>query len=523
MTHQKSEDRNKPQSRRKTALTQSDEPPGGGKAVPVVKQAKQLVLPFGPAGSPESKDNGAAKKAIRRHKRPAVIAVPQPEVRIRSVKLASIESVALFLDYAFENVAANKGAPGPDGQTIAHVREHLGEVLGRLRRSLLDGTYQPGDIRRVWIPKSGGGQRGLGIPNVVDRVVQEAVRMVLEPLYEPFFHVQSHGFRPERGCHTAIAQAQEFLREGFEWVADLDLEQFFDRVNHQRLLARLSQQVGDRRLLGLISGMLTTGVIMPDGVRVSTDEGLPQGGPLSPLLSNIVLDELDTELARRGHRFVRYADDCNIYVRSERAGQRVMASITRFIEKRLRLKVNAKKSAVARPGTRHFLGFRLRPKGQGEPIEILLSDRSKTRLEERVRELTPRNWGGSVADVVDQVNAYTRGWLCHFGICTQGNRGILHETDSHIRRRLRALQLKHWKRKRTIKRRLIRLGARKGAHTAVYGDRRSWWALSNHVVVRRTLSNAYWESKGFQPVVRQWESKSRHLDVSVQQRLPLRW
>jgi len=251
-----------------------------------------------------------------------------------------MEEVVSLLGGAFSKIAANKGAAGPDRQSIAEVREHLDEILPVLASALLNGSYTPGEIRRVWIPKANGGERGLGIPNVVDRMVQEAVRQVLEPLYEPTFHASNHGFRPGRSCHTAIAEARRHLEEGNEWVVDLDLERFFDRVNHQRLMARLAQRVQDKRMLKLIGQMLKCKVVMPDGVRVSTEEGVPQGGPLSPLLSNIVLDELDQELAVRGHSFVRYADDANIYVKSKRSGQRVMASLVKFIEGRLRLKVN---------------------------------------------------------------------------------------------------------------------------------------------------------------------------------------
>ncbi len=282
--------------------------------------------------------------------RPKARKVPKVKANQRRAGPARMEEVVERLEEAFANVAANRGAPGPDRQTIEQVFAQLPTVLSKLRRALLEGSYQPGEIRRVWIPKAGGkGQRGLGIPNVVDRMVQEAVRLVLEPLYEPTFHPSSHGFRPGRGCQTAIAEAKGYVEEGHHIVVDMDLEQFFDRVHHQRLHARLAQRVEDGRLLALIGRMLKTKVVMPNGVKVATEEGVPQGGPLSPLLSNIVLDELDWELCRRGHRFVRYADDCNIYVRSERAGLRVMASVTRFVERRLRLKVNSSKSAVALP------------------------------------------------------------------------------------------------------------------------------------------------------------------------------
>jgi group II intron reverse transcriptase/maturase len=235
--------------------------------------------------------------------------VPEARNSPKQIDPVLMEKVIEGLDMAFERVAANKGAPGPDRRTIDAVRKHWPELRQDLATELDRGTYLPGDIRRVWIPKSGGGERGLGIPNVVDRVVQEAVRMVLEPLYEPTFHPSSHGFRPNRSCHTAIAEARSYVAEGFHIVVDMDLETFFDRVHHQRLMGRLSQRVGDRRLLTLVGQMLKARIVMPDGVKVCTEEGVPQGGPLSPLLSNIVLSELDEELARRGHRFVRYADD----------------------------------------------------------------------------------------------------------------------------------------------------------------------------------------------------------------------
>jgi group II intron reverse transcriptase/maturase len=412
-----------------------------------------------------------------------------------------MERVVERLEVAFDKVAANKGAPGPDRQTVDEVRKHLALVLAVVSAELLEGTYRVGDIRRVYIPKGGGGQRGLGIPNVVDRMVQEAVRSVLEPLYEPTFHASSHGFRPGRGCQTAISEARAHLAEGYEWVVDLDLEKFFDRVNHQRLMSRLAMRVEDKRLLVLIGQMLKASVVLPEGMKVATEEGVPQGGPLSPLLSNIVLDELDWELERRGHRFVRYADDCNIYVRSEKAGERVMASVAAFIDKRLRLKVNAAKSAVARPETRHFLGYRLRRDPSGE-VEVLLSERSEKRLRERILELTPRTWGDSLDECIRRVDAYATGWFGHFGICTSGIERPVAQADAHIRARLRAIQLRHWKKKRTIALRLIRLGVKwNTAWRRVYEGRKSWWALSHDMVVARALSTRYFASLGLRPLL----------------------
>jgi group II intron reverse transcriptase/maturase len=277
---------------------------------------------------------------------------------------------------------------------------------------------------------------------------------------------------------------------------DIDLEKFFDRVHQQRLMSRLAQRVEDKRLLHLIGRMLKAKVVMPDGVKVAVEEGVPQGGPLSPLLSNIVLSELDEELSRRGHRFVRYADDCNIYVRSERAGHRVMASVTRFIERRLRLRVNASKSAVARPETRHFLGFRLHRRADGQ-VEVLLSERSEKRLRERVVQLIPRSQGKSLQAMIQKINEYLVGWFGYFRICTEGINRVMNYTDAHIRRRLRALVLKHWRRKRTIARRLIRLGVHKRtAWRCVYKERRLTWALSHCPAVERGLRNAYFADRG---------------------------
>ena len=487
--------------------------------VPVKGEGRQLLLPFATAENP-GPETGAEGAAHADRSGWKARKVPKAKSKRRRAGPARMEEVVERLRQAFAKVAANKGAPGPDRQTIEEVRELLPEILPWVSRQLLEGRYNPGDIRRKWIPKPGGkGQRGLGIPNVVDRMVQEAIRMVLEPLYEPKFHPSSHGFRPIRGCQTAIAQAKEYVEEGYHFVVDMDLEKFFDRVPHQRLMSRLAKRVKDKRLLALIGRMLKAKVVMPDGTKVATEEGVPQGGPLSPLLSNIVLDELDWELSRRGYRFVRYADDCNIYVRSERAGKRVMASVVKFIERRLRLKVNESKSAVARPETRHFLGYRLAPQPDGT-VEVLLSERSEKRLRERVVELTPRNRGWSLKKTIQKINEYLQGWMGHFGVCTPGIERLIRGVDAHIRRRLRAIVLKHWKRKRTIARRLVRLGVRpKTAWRRVYEGQKSLWKLSHDPAVERGLRNVYFTERGFKPLADRFRGIWGNIRASRQQSL----
>ena len=402
--------------------------------------------------------------------------------------VASLPNLARALLF----VARNKGAAGVDGVSTEEVVEAAPDLLPKIREALIAGTYQPGDIRRVWIPKPGGGERGLGIPNVIDRVVQQAVLLQLEPIFEPTFHDSSHGFRRYRGAQTAIAEATGYFNEGYGITVDIDLSKFFDRVHHQRLLGRLSQHVGDGRVLKLVHRMLKAKVVMPDGTCVVSEEGTPQGGPLSPLLSNIVLNELDWELDRRGLKFVRYADDFSVFVRSKRAGDRVMASVQRFIERKLRLVINEEKSSVSDPFDLTFLGFWLRKDSKGE-VAILISKRTAKRMSVRIRELTPRNWGGSFDSCVLRVNRYFNGWIGYFRLCTGPS--SFGDFDAHIRRRLRALLVRQKKRPRHLFRHLLRRGISRGmAWKSAYGIR-GHWKRSSSFGIHKAYGNAWFAER----------------------------
>jgi group II intron reverse transcriptase/maturase len=454
-----------------------------------------FVFPDSPSrgGDADAPDvSGVKAKRLRRANRreadDSATSGVRPEDLMERIACIGILSIALH------NVARNKGAPGVDGRSIKEVMADSRRLIQRLRDELLSGSYRPGHIRRVWIPKPGGGQRGLGIPNVVDRWVQEAVRLVLEPIFEPHFHPSSHGFRPKRGAVTAIAEAKDHVAVGHDWVVDMDLSKFFDRVNHQRLLARLGKRVADPRVVALVARMLKAQVVLPNGVRISTHEGTPQGGPLSPLLSNIVLDEFDWELERRGLRFVRYADDCNIFVGSERAGRRVMDSTRRFLERKLRLLVNEEKSAVARPEGRHFLGFRLRSRGGGE-VEVHISKRTKERLDAKIRGLTPRSWGQSLSSLFESVNRYLRGWVGYFQLCTKEGAELFARFDAHIRRRIRAIVVHQRKRPRYLHRHLMACGATPRAAAVAAFRRCGIWKKSNLPGLTRAYPNAWFHER----------------------------
>jgi RNA-directed DNA polymerase len=373
---------------------------------------------------------------------------------------------------ALKQVERNKGAAGVDKTTVEQLRAYLREHWLRIKEELLAGKYQPQPVRKVEIPKPGGqGMRMLGIPTVIDRLIQQALHQVLSPLFEPSFSESSYGFRPQRSAQQAVLKAREDVREGRRWVVDIDLEKFFDRVNHDVLMSRLARRIKDKRILHLIRSYLQAGM-MSDGLTTARREGTPQGGPLSPLLSNILLDELDKELERRGHKFCRYADDCNIYVQSRSAGERVMKSVTRFLERRLRLKVNAEKSAVARPWERKFLGYSMTP--NREP-RLKVAKESVKRLKGKLREIFRRGRGRNLGKLIaGELTPLLRGWMNYFRLAEV--KGIFEELDSWIRRKLRGLIWRQWKRPLTRLKGLIQRGLEKTlARTAASNGRGSWW------------------------------------------------
>ena len=387
---------------------------------------------------------------------------------------------------AWKQVARNKGAAGVDGRDIAETKAFLREHWPKLRQQLLDEAYKPYPVLRVEIPKPGGGMRKLGIPTVVDRLVQQAIAQVLTPIFDSDFSESSYGFRPRRGAHDAVRQALRYQQDGKQWVVDLDLQQFFDEVNHDILMARIGRKVKDKRLKRLINAYLKAGVVCPDGLH-RTDKGTPQGGPLSPFLSNVLLDDLDKELERRGHSFCRYADDCNIYVRTQRSGERVMDSVTRYIEKILKLKVNRKKSAIARPWKRIFLGFTF-IKVHGV-MRIHLPDSSLDKFRHRVKELLHMGRGRNVRRFIhESLNPVLRGWMNYFrpGV----SKRILTQLDFWIRRRLRCLIWRQWKRPRTRIRKLLSLGCSEELSRTGW-TRRGPWSCAGTPALKQTLDPAY--------------------------------
>jgi RNA-directed DNA polymerase len=392
------------------------------------------------------------------------------------------------LNRAYKRVKANGGAPGVDGMTVQELYGWIKEHKTELVASLLDGSYEPQPVRRKIIPKPGGGERQLGIPTVVDRLVQQAILQVLSGILEPQFSEASYGFRPGRSAHQAVRQAAKHVAEGRVIVIDIDLEKFFDRVNHDVLMSRLARHVTDKRLLRIVRRFLEAG-IMYNGVCVERYEGTPQGGPLSPLLANLLLDDLDKELERRGHRFCRYADDCNIYVRTQVAGERVMTSITSFLEERLKLRVNRAKSAVAFVDERQFLGYRLLRDGR-----LGLAPRSLKRAKQRIRAITRRNRGVSLDRMIQELNNFLSGWVTYFRYAEC--KGHLRRLDEWIRRKLRCVRLKQCKRPKTIYDFLRRLGVSKESARKLAGAGRRWWRIAKTPQAHQAMNKAWFESLG---------------------------
>jgi len=444
-----------------------------------MRQKIQLELAFPPEPKGEAPRAGRAGTEPRAAKADVESRTAEPGPSMEAIVERD------NLRKALAQVRRNKGAPGVDGMSVDDLASYLKDHWPAIRVRLLDGTYRPQPVRRVEIPKASGGTRPLGIPTVLDRFIQQAVLQVLQADWDPTFSEHNFGFRPGRSAHQAVARAQDYIAHGHRWVVDIDLEKLFDRVNHDVLMGLAAKRVNDRRILKLIRGFLAAGVLA-DGLIGPTEEGTPQGGPLSPLLSNLMLNELDRELEKRGHRFARYADDCNIYVCSRRAGERTMASVERFLARRLKLKVNAAKSAVAPPHRRKFLGFGFTG---GEHPKRRIAPQALARFKSRARELTRRTRGARLARIVEDLSRYLVGWRGYFGFCETPS--VLRRLDRWIRRRLRCIAWKQWKRGRTRFAELRRRGVGRDLAAQTAGSPHGPWRLSNSPALSIALPNAF--------------------------------
>jgi RNA-directed DNA polymerase len=403
------------------------------------------------------------------------------------------------LERALRQVERNKGAPGVDGMTVAELRPWLKTHWTAIRMLLDEGHYRPQPVRRVAIPKPDGGERELGVPTVLDRLIQQAIAQMLTPIFDPGFSKGSFGYRPGRSARQAVNLAREHVTAGYEWVVDVDLERFFDRVQHDVVMARVARRVGDRRLLRLIRRYLEAGV-MVEGVRQPSAEGTPQGSPLSPLLSNIMLDDLDRELERRRHRFVRYADDVRVHVRSERAGKRVLAGLTEFIEKRLKLRVNRKKSTVRHAAQATVLGFGFLY-GRGGKVGIRVDPRALQRMRQRLRRLTGRSWRISMERRIRLVNEYLTAWNAYFSFAETPS--VFEGVDKWLRRRLRQVRWKEWKQPKTRRRNLLKLGVRPREAREWAGSGKGYWRVAGSFL-NRALPNSYWTALGLTALSDHW-------------------
>jgi group II intron reverse transcriptase/maturase len=443
------------------------------------KSGEQLELPFEEAGEARQADgSGEALRATRGDERSGTGCLMEEVVERANLKAA------------LKRVRQNKGGPGIDAMTVGELPDHLKREWERIRGELLSGKYQPQPVKRQTIPKAGGGERELGIPTVVDRFIQQALLQVLQPRFDPGFSDHSYGFRPGRRAHDAIRRAQQYVQEGRRWVVDVDLSKFFDRVNHDILMGRLAKRIEDKRVLGLIRRYLEAGV-MVSGVVKERQEGTPQGGPLSPLLANVLLDEVDKELERRGHAFVRYADDCNVYVRTRRAGERVYEGLKKLYAG-LKLQVNESKSAVDRARFRDLLGYGFWVAAGGR-IKRRMARKALVAMREKVREITRRSRGRSISKVIEELRGYLTGWKEYFKLVDTPN--VLRELDEWIRRRLRCLHLKQWKHRQTAFRELRARGALVKAAAFAAAHMPRWWAGAGRPS-HMALPNRYFDGLG---------------------------